>query len=110
LAAAEEMTLADYRKWIAVREKTRRLHHNLAGVAGGFVTLSATGAAPPGLESTGDPVFNLPASFIGAPAVTLPCLSVEALPLGIQLMGFKDEDETLFSHAQWVENILLAGH
>jgi len=72
--------------------------------------LSATGAAPPGLESTGDPVFNLPASFIGAPAVTLPCLSVEALPLGIQLMGFKDEDETLFSHAQWVENILLAGH
>jgi len=25
-------------------------------------------------------------------------------------MGFKDEDEALFSHAQWVENILLAGH
>ncbi|MCK5420236.1 MAG: hypothetical protein KAI93_17045, partial [Desulfobacterales bacterium] len=96
--------------WIEVREKTRRLHHNLAGVAGGFITLSATGAAPLGLESTGDPVFNLPASFIGAPAVTLPCLSAEALPLGIQLMGFKDEDEALFSHAQWVENILLAEH
>jgi Asp-tRNA(Asn)/Glu-tRNA(Gln) amidotransferase A subunit family amidase len=110
LAAAAEMTLADYRKWIEVREKTRRLHHDLAGVAGGFITLSATGAAPQGLESTGDPLFNLPASFIGAPAVTLPCLSVEALPLGIQLMGFKDGDETLFSHAQWVENILLAAH
>jgi Asp-tRNA(Asn)/Glu-tRNA(Gln) amidotransferase A subunit family amidase len=110
LAAAEEMTLGDYRKWIEVRERTRRLHHNLAGVAGGFITLSATGAAPLGLESTGDPVFNLPASFIGAPAVTLPCLSVGALPLGIQLMGFKDEDETLFSYAQWVQNILLAGY
>jgi Asp-tRNA(Asn)/Glu-tRNA(Gln) amidotransferase A subunit family amidase len=70
-----------------VREKTRRLHHNLAGVAGGFITLSATGAAPL--------------------AVTLPCLSVEALPLGIQLMGFKDKDEILFSHAQWAANILL---
>jgi Asp-tRNA(Asn)/Glu-tRNA(Gln) amidotransferase A subunit family amidase len=110
LAAAEEMALADYRKWIEVREKIRRLHHSLADVANGFITLSATGAAPLGLESTGDPAFNLPASFIGAPAVTLPCLSAEALPLGIQLMGFKNEDEALFSHAQWVENILLAEH
>ena len=108
LAAAREMTLADYRKWIELREQARGLHHRLADVANGFITLGATGAAPVGLESTGDPVFNLPASFIGAPAVTLPCLSVSGLPLGIQLIGFKDKDETLFSHAQWVENILLA--
>ncbi len=108
LASAREMTPADYRNWVEVREQARRLHHGLADAAGGFITLSATGAAPAGLESTGDPAFNLPASFMGAPAVTLPCLSAKALPLGIQLMGFKDEDETLFSHAQWVQNILLS--
>ncbi len=75
-------------------------------IADGFITLSATGAAPVGLDYTGDPAFNLAASFTGAPALSLPCLSVEEMPVGIQLMGFKDGDEALFAHARWVEKIL----
>jgi Asp-tRNA(Asn)/Glu-tRNA(Gln) amidotransferase A subunit family amidase len=108
LAAAEKMTLADSRNWIEERDKARGLHESMSDIADGFITLSATGAAPVGLDYTGDPAFNLPASFIGAPAVTLPCLSVEEMPLGIQLMGFEDGDETLFAHARWVEKILLS--
>ena len=107
LAAAGKMTLADYRNWIEERDRTRSLHRSLSDVADGFITLGATGAAPVGLDSTGDPVFNLPASYIGCPALTLPCLSVDEMPLGIQLMGFKDEDEKLFSQARWVEGVLL---
>lgn len=110
LAATGEMTLADYRNWIKKRDRARSLHENMADIADGFIALSATGAAPVGLGSTGDPTFNLPASYMGAPALSLPCLSVEGMPLGIQLMGFKDKDETLFSHARWVEKILLSGY
>ncbi len=107
LAAAGEMTLADYRNWITERDMARNLHKNLSDVTDGFITLGATGAAPVGLDSTGDPAFNLPAAYIGCPALTLPCLSVDEMPLGIQLMGFKDEDEKLFSQARWEEGIFL---
>lgn len=107
LEAAGDMTLADYRTWLAKRDRARNLHGDLSAVADGFVTLGATGAAPVGLGSTGDPAFNLPASYIGCPALTLPCLSVDAMPLGIQVMGFRDGDERLFSQAQWVEGVLL---
>ncbi len=107
LTAAGEMTLADYRNWIKERDRTRNLHKNLSDIADGFVTLGATGAAPVGLDFTGDPAFNLPASYIGCPALTLPCLSVDEMPLGIQLMGFTDEDERLFGQARWVEEVLL---
>jgi Asp-tRNA(Asn)/Glu-tRNA(Gln) amidotransferase A subunit family amidase len=108
LETAGKMTLADYRDWLKTRETARRIHAGLSDLADGFITLSATGAAPVGLDSTGDPSFNLPASYIGAPALSLPCLAVERMPLGIQLIGFKDKDEILFSQAQWVENFLLS--
>lgn len=109
LGAAEEITIADYRNWIKKREKARSLHESMSDIADGFITLSATGAAPVGLDYTGDPIFNLPASYMGTPALSLPCLSVEQMPLGIQLMGFKDKDETLFSQARWVMKTLLSG-
>jgi len=107
LEAAGSMTPADYRTWIAKRDQARKLHRELAAIADGFITLGATGAAPVGLDATGDPAFNLPASYIGCPVVSLPSLSVEGMPLGIQLIGFTDEDEELFSQARWVEGILL---
>ena len=50
-------------------------------------TLAAPGAAPVGLGSTGNPVFNVPASMLGIPALSLPVLSAEGLPLGLQIMA-----------------------
>ena len=107
LEAAGAMTPADYRTWIAKRDQARDLHRELAAIADGFITLGATGAAPVGLDSTGDPAFSLPASYIGCPVVSLPCLSVDGMPLGIQMIGFADEDEGLFSQARWIEGVLL---
>lgn len=107
LEAAGKMTLPDYRNWLEERYRARILHKRLSDIADGFITLGATGAAPAGLDFTGDPSFNMPASYIGCPALTLPCLAVDDMPLGIQLLGFTDEDEKLFSQARWVEEILL---
>ena len=68
----------------------------------GFVTLAATGAAPVGLSFTGDPAFNVPASLLGVPAISLPFLKDEHMPLGLQIIGRADEDAQLIAIADWL--------
>lgn len=61
---------------------------------------AAKGAAPPGLESTGDPVMNGIWTFAGLPSLTLPFASDSTgLPLGIQLAGRFGEDERVLKAA-----------
>ena len=65
---------------------------------------AATGAAPQGLTSTGDPSFNSPCSFSGLPAITIPSgLSVAGLPLAIQLMAPAFAEDRLLAAARWCE-------
>lgn len=108
LAEAEAMTLDDYRSLIAEREHIRAQYAKLAADCDAAVTLSAPGPAPLGLASTGNSVFNVPASLLGVPAITLPVLSVDGLPLGFQSMGYLNGDAALFSAAAWVRNLLSA--
>jgi Asp-tRNA(Asn)/Glu-tRNA(Gln) amidotransferase A subunit family amidase len=99
LATAEAMTLADYGAAIARRQRSREMHARLAARYDAAFTLAAPGAAPIGLGSTGNPVFNVPASLLGAPALSLPLLTADGLPLGLQLIGFAGEDARLFAIA-----------
>jgi len=53
-----------------------------------LITPSTPGPAPKGLASTGDSVFNSPASTFGLPALGLPMgFDPSGLPLGLQIMG-----------------------
>jgi amidase len=64
---------------------------------------SAPGEAPAGIEFTGDPRFNSIWTLAGTPCVTLPAGTGPAgLPLGIQLVGRRHEDDRLLSTAAWV--------
>jgi Asp-tRNA(Asn)/Glu-tRNA(Gln) amidotransferase A subunit family amidase len=105
LDMAERMHIEDYRRTIAERARIRSIYAKLADVADGAVTLPAIGAAPRGLESTGNPIFAIPGSMLGVPAVSLPLLEDEALPLGLQLMGFEQQDAALMGVAAWVETM-----
>ena len=67
-----------------------------------MVTLSQPGIAPKGLASTGNPVFNAPASVSGAPALSLPLMAVDGMPLGFQLMGFAHGDARAAGIARWI--------
>ncbi len=61
---------------------------------------AASGPAPHGLDSTGDPVMNLPWTHAGLPAVSLPSgTSPEGLPMGLQLIGTWMGDEGLLKVA-----------
>jgi Asp-tRNA(Asn)/Glu-tRNA(Gln) amidotransferase A subunit family amidase len=59
-----------------------------------------------GLESTGDPIFVVAGSCLGVPAISLPLLEVENLPLGLQLLGFLDADASLIAMATWGRDVL----
>jgi len=68
---------------------------------------SALGAAPPGLASTGNPIFNVPWSLFGLPALSIPSgLSGDGLPYGLQLIGRADADAALLDAAEWCERAL----
>ncbi len=72
-----------------------------------WLSPSAVGPAPEGLQSTGDPVMNLPWSHAGVPTITLPSgFNAHRLPLGLQLAGRWYEDERLLAFAPLLENAL----
>jgi len=76
-----------------------------------WVSPAAIGPATKGLESTGDPVMNLPWSQSGQPALSLPSgLSADGLPLGLQLVAQLNHDESLFGWAKDIEKVLRASH
>ena len=58
---------------------------------------AAPGIAPLGLNSTGDPVMNLPWTHAGVPAIAIPAGTLEGMPLGLQLAGRFGADEALLS-------------
>ncbi|MFO7952230.1 MAG: amidase [Bacillota bacterium] len=71
-----------------------------------WVTPAATGPAPKGLQSTGDPIMNLPWTNTGMPSLTVPSgRSKEGLPLGLQLIAPFMGDELLLSWSSEVAKV-----
>ena len=70
------------------------------------MTLAAPAAAPVGLGSTGDPVFAVPFSLLGVPAISLPLMHEQGLPLGLQVTGFQGKDAAAVAIAGWIEKTL----
>jgi len=68
---------------------------------------AAVGPAPRSLDSTGDPVMNLPWTQAGFPAMALPCaLDSAGLPLGLQLVASPGGDEDLLAWAEEIERLI----
>jgi Asp-tRNA(Asn)/Glu-tRNA(Gln) amidotransferase A subunit family amidase len=99
LAQAEDLTLEDYQVLLVERDRARQTYAALHDRYDACMTLTAVGAAPRGLGSTGDPIFAVAGSFLGTPVVSLPALQAEGLPLGLQLLGFTNDDAALFAAA-----------
>ena len=87
------------------RSELRRamLDHNIDA----WICPSTVGAAPKGLNSTGDPVMNLPWTQAGLPAINLPAgKNPQGLPLGLQVVGNWHKDESLLFWARDLEKAL----
>ncbi|SOE11677.1 Asp-tRNAAsn/Glu-tRNAGln amidotransferase A subunit family amidase [Hoeflea halophila] len=74
-----------------------------------LLTPSAPGAAPLGLETTGDPRFNKLWTLMGTPAINIPGFRDEAgMPLGIQAVARFGQDKTLLAVAAMLERAFRA--
>jgi Asp-tRNA(Asn)/Glu-tRNA(Gln) amidotransferase A subunit family amidase len=101
LENTEPVSLEAFTKAHHQANELRNLHAALISNADGFITLNSVGVAPEGM-STGNPIYGDACSVIGAPALNLPLLSSEDLPLGVQLIGFYREDAALLSLGRWL--------
>ncbi len=102
IAAGRSMTAEAYRILLHRRDEMRALLIALADEADACITLAAPGPAPLGIASTGNAIFNLPASALRTPAVSLPLLAVDGMPLGVQLIGYPQRDRELSGIAAFV--------
>jgi Asp-tRNA(Asn)/Glu-tRNA(Gln) amidotransferase A subunit family amidase len=71
-----------------------------------LLTPSALGEAPAGLASTGDTSFNVLSTWTYTPCVTLPVFTgPTGLPVGIQLIGHRNQDHRLLEGAKAVYRV-----
>jgi Asp-tRNA(Asn)/Glu-tRNA(Gln) amidotransferase A subunit family amidase len=102
LEFAEAMTHEDYQGLLRKRQQIRDIYQGLKADADICITLSAPGPAPVGHNWTGDAVFAVPSSILGTPSFSLPVLEADGLPLGLQVMGYAEQDAAAFAAAKAV--------
>ena len=97
-----QMPYQDYLAAIGLGESCRA---RLAAVLEGcdiLLTPCVKGEAPLGLDSTGDPGFQAIWTILHVPAMSLPThTGPSGLPVGIQLVGRRHDDQRLFACARW---------
>ncbi len=105
----QAITEAELNQLLASREALRAeisdaMHANDIDL---WISPSAPGPAPKGLDSTGDPIMNLPWTHSGLPSLNLPSgNSQNGLPLGLQLVADWQRDEKLFAWAAQITHTL----
>jgi Asp-tRNA(Asn)/Glu-tRNA(Gln) amidotransferase A subunit family amidase len=72
-----------------------------------LLTLSAPGAAPQGLASTGDARYNRLWTLMGVPCVNVPAHTADGgLPVGVQVIARYGADAEALAAARFVEEVL----
>lgn len=105
----QEISDAELERDLAGREALRAELTALMDAHGIDLWLSppAQGSAPLGIESTGDPVMNIPWTQAGLPAVCLPAgRNAAGLPMGLQVAGRWQADEALLAWARGIAEAL----
>jgi Asp-tRNA(Asn)/Glu-tRNA(Gln) amidotransferase A subunit family amidase len=106
LEESESLTLDDYRSLLSERARIRAAYAELAAACDGCITLPAPGPAPAGLQNTGNSAFAIPGSLLGIPVLSLPLFEVGGMPLGLQVMGFANEDARAFALSGWLRDFI----
>ena len=108
------MTLDLYRQALLEREHARQRLAALATQCDALISLSSCGPAPliaalkDTPQPTGDYSFSCVSSLLGAPAVSVPALGSEGMPLGMQVLGQPHADRQAVAIGHWLHAALTA--
>jgi Asp-tRNA(Asn)/Glu-tRNA(Gln) amidotransferase A subunit family amidase len=104
------MTPAAYDEARSIAHRARAALDALFREVDVVLTLSAPGAAPKGLASTGDARFNRLWTLMGVPCVNVPAYVADGgLPVGVQVIARFGDDAGALAAARFVEAALARG-
>ncbi|HEY6257142.1 MAG TPA: amidase [Xanthobacteraceae bacterium] len=107
LGDAAAIDAATYDEARRTARHARRMFADLMADTDVLLTPSAQGAAPHGLGSTGNPMFNRLWTLLGPPCINVPGLTdSRGLPLGVQIVGRFARDRTALEAAWFLERVL----
>lgn len=117
LKTGRSMSLDDYRLLLVRREDLRARLRAIAHLGDAIVTLSCPGPAPlfkapknpdkrVAYGTNGPSVFNVGTSLLGVPAISIPLLAIDDMPVGLQLIGQEHQDEHLAGVACWLSQTI----
>lgn len=96
-----KVTVPTYLRIKAMRD---RAYHTIQDVLmnyGCIMTLSADSVAPR-IDEPFTPNVNGIWTFLGVPAISLPLMEIDGLPIGVQLIGGRYDDGRLLRTARWL--------
>jgi Asp-tRNA(Asn)/Glu-tRNA(Gln) amidotransferase A subunit family amidase len=99
----QQVSDAEYQKSVARMQEYNAFLDEVFEDYDAILTPATPGPAPAGIEATGSPVMNTIWTFCGTPAINLPILqSADGLPMGVQIVGEKNDDARLFRSTRWL--------
>jgi len=93
----------DYETAFARRTQAIGVFTEWAAEFDAILSPAAPGAAPAGLDTTGDPACCTLWSLLGFPAITIPAGLAGGMPVGLQLAATCGNDNALLATAAWCE-------
>lgn len=102
IEAGAKVPVADYIRALAKRDRAYAGIEDILHDYTAILTLAAPGPAPKSHATTGNPIFNGLWTYLGTPAVTLPLLEADGMPIGVQLIGARRDDGRLLRTARWL--------
>jgi Asp-tRNA(Asn)/Glu-tRNA(Gln) amidotransferase A subunit family amidase len=109
IAEGRTVSDAEYHAATARREPLTQSLDPIFASYDAILTPAAQGAAPDGLSATGSPMFNFIWTYLGVPAISIPLLTIDGLPLGVQLVGPRGADARLLAVAGSAMQTLTPG-
>lgn len=98
-----KVPVRDYIAAIASRENAYEGLGELFATYTVILTPAAPGPAPKLEEGiTGSPIFNGLWTYLGMPAISIPLMEINGLPVGVQLVGQRQDDGRLLRTARWL--------
>lgn len=105
----ETVRAVDFNECVDIRVHLANWVKSLGEEFDAILTPATCGEAPKGLDATGDPAFCSTWTYLGVPAVTIPLMEgANGMPIGVQLIGPRNDDARLLRTARWLVNKVAA--